>query len=178
VELHFCQSRAMGEAVPQNLCDGNAKGDSERSAGLAENGFCVLVAQASGGAESDAIARRSLLLKRRIESASVSTLGEMNFESEKSRGHRPLARVWAGVRPSVRMLSICKVQPEKLIGGEACTWQRKLHLIRGAIYSGHICQAEPCCILPKCWTSLQYKTHRIVGWPTDSDLFVESRLDV
>jgi hypothetical protein len=44
--------------------------------GLAEDGLFVLVAPASGSGEADAVARRSLLLKRRIESASVSPPGE------------------------------------------------------------------------------------------------------
>ena len=42
----------MGEAIQKNYCDGNDKNDSERPAGLAENGFFILVAPTSGGAKS------------------------------------------------------------------------------------------------------------------------------
>jgi hypothetical protein len=53
--------------------------DSERSVRTAENCIPALVAPSSGCVESDAIERRSLLLKRRIASASVSTPGGMDF---------------------------------------------------------------------------------------------------
>ena len=47
----------MGEAIPMTFETETQKDGSEPGRqGLAENGFCVLVAQASGGVESDAIA--------------------------------------------------------------------------------------------------------------------------
>jgi hypothetical protein len=51
---------------------------SERSAGLAENAFWVLVAQASGGVESDAIAGRSAFEAENRKSVSLHT-GGSNF---------------------------------------------------------------------------------------------------